>query len=188
MVHEAFVCGGAIPPAPPEAGDEAKKMDGTERERAEARDMKPGCRPCHSRFDPPGLTFERYDALGRYTENRQAVLDSMTGVTSWQTSDVPIDTSAVLADDGRGDGVGGPVEGLGALAAKLAAAPVRVGNCASRRLAEYALGYNPAAENSCELKAVKDVLVTTGSFTEFFRALALSPGFRTRNPQPPSGM
>jgi hypothetical protein len=27
-------------------------------------------------------------------------------------------------------------------------------------------------------------MVTTGSFTEFFRALALSPGFRTRNAQP----
>jgi hypothetical protein len=188
MVHEAFVCGGPIPPAPPEAGDEAKKMDGTERERAEARDMKAGCRPCHSRFDPPGLTFEHYDALGRYSENRQAVLDSMTGVTSWQTSDEPISAATELSDDGRGDGVAGPVDGLGALAGKLAAAPVRVGNCASRRLAEYALGYNPATENSCELKAVKDVLVQTGSFTEFFRALALSPGFRTRNPLPPSGM
>jgi hypothetical protein len=186
-VHEAFVCGGPIPPAPPEAGDEAKKMDGTERERAEARDTKAGCRPCHSRFDPPGLTFERYDALGRYTENRQAVLDSMTGVTSWQTTDMPIDASAVLADDERGDGVAGPVDGLPALASRLAAAPVRVGNCASRRLAEYALGYNPAVENSCELAAVKDVLVKTGSFTEFFRALALSPGFRTRNPLPPAG-
>ena len=187
MVHEAFICGGPIPPAPPEAGDEAKKMDGTERERAASRAMKTGCRPCHARFDPPGLTFERYDALGRYNEHRQAVLDSMTGITSWQTSDTLIDTSAELADDGRGDGVAGPVNGLVELAARLAAAPVRVGNCASRRLAEYSLGYNPAAENSCELKAVKDVLVKTGSFTDFFRALALSPGFRTRNPLPPSG-
>jgi hypothetical protein len=188
LVHDAFICGGPVPPAPPEAGDEAKKMDGTERERAEARDAKAGCRPCHSRFDPPGLTFERYDALGRYTEDRQAVLDSKSGVTSWETTTMPIDASAELADDGRGDGVAGPVDGLGGLAAKLAAAPVRVGNCASRRLSEYALGYNPAAENSCELKAVKDVLVSTGSFTQFFRALALSPGFRTRNPLPPPRM
>src|SRR6185436_14671079 len=112
---------------------------------------KGGCRPCHSRFDPLGLTFERYDALGRYSENKQAVLDSMTGVTSWQTTTTPIDASTTLVDDMRGDGVVGPVDGLNALATKLAAAPVRVGNCASRRLAEYALGYNPAAENSCEL-------------------------------------
>jgi hypothetical protein len=188
LVYDGFVCGGTVPPAPPEAGDEAKKMDGTERERAEGRDSKAGCLPCHSRFDPLGLTFERYDALGRYTETRQAVLDSMTSVTSWQMTDKPIDASAELADDGRGDGVSGHVDGLGDLAAKLAAAPVRVGNCASRRLAEYALGYNPAAENSCELKAVKDVLVTSGSFTQFFRALALSPGFRTRNPLPPPRM
>src|SRR6185436_14144555 len=129
--------------------------DGTERERADARGMKAGCRPCHGRFDPPGLTFERYDALGRYNEHRQAVLDSDTGVTSWVNSDTIIDASAELADDGRNDGVSGPVDGVQALAAKLAAAPVRVGNCASRRLAEYALGYNPAAENSCELATVK---------------------------------
>jgi hypothetical protein len=111
----------------------------------------------------------------------------MTGVTSWVTTDTPIDASAELSDDGVGDGVAGSIDGLAGLAGKLAAAPVRVGNCASRRLAEYSLGYNPAAENSCELKAVKDVLVKTGSFTEFFRALALSPGFRTRNPLPPAG-
>jgi hypothetical protein len=184
LVHEAFICGGPIPPAPPEAGDEAKKMDGTERERADARAMKGACHACHARIDPPGLTFERYDALGRYNENRQAVLDSDTGVTSWQTSDKPIDASSVLSDDGRGDGLAGPLDGLNQLAMRLAAAPVRVGNCASRRLAEYSLGFNPAVDNSCELKAVREVMVTTGSFTEFFRALALSPGFRTRNAQP----
>jgi hypothetical protein len=187
LVNDAFICGGAIPPAPPEAGDEAKKMDGTERDRANARAMKPGCVICHVKFDQPGLTFERYDALGRYQENRQAVLDSMTGVTSWQTTSQPIDTSAVLADDGQGGALAGPVAGLDELAARLAASPQRVGLCATRKLAEYALGYDPEAQSSCELQAVKDVLVKTGSFTAFFRALALSPGFRTRNPLPVAG-
>jgi hypothetical protein len=187
LVNDAFVCGGAIPPAPPEAGDEAKKMDGTERERAQARAMKANCSPCHSKFDPLGLTFERYDALGRYNETRQAVLDSDTGVTSWQMTTTPIDASAELSDDGKGDGVSGRIDGLNELAARLAAAPERVGGCASRKLAEYALGYNPEAEHSCALEAVKEVLVKTGSFTEYFRALALSPGFRTRNPLPPGG-
>jgi hypothetical protein len=185
MINDAFVCGGAVPPAPPEAGDEAKKMDGTERERANARAAKTACAPCHQKFDPPGLTFERYDALGRYSETRQAVLDSMTGTTSWQTTATPVDASAVLIEDGNGGNLGGPVDGLNALAAKLAAAPARVGYCASRKLAEYSLGFNPDAENSCELRAVKDVFVETGSFQEFFRALALSPGFRTRNPRSP---
>ena len=127
LINDAFVCGGAIPPAPPEAGDEAKKMDGTERERANARAAKPACRPCHPKFDPLGLTFERYDALGRYNETRQAVLDSDTGVTSWQTSATPVDASAVLPDDGLGGNLAGPVDGLNELAAKLAAAGERVG-------------------------------------------------------------
>ena len=187
LVNDAFICGGAIPPAPPEAGDEAKKMDGTERERANARAMKANCVACHQKFDPPGLTFERYDALGRYSETRQAVLDSMTGVTSWKTSAMPLDASAVLAEDGLGGSLAGPVDGLNALAAKLAAATERVGYCASRKLAEYALGYNPDAQRSCELEAVKQVFIKTGSFTELFRALALSPGFRTRNPLAPPG-
>jgi hypothetical protein len=178
LVNNAFVCGGAIPPAPPEAGDVARTIEGTERQRAEARAMKPGCSPCHARFDPLGLTFARYDALGRYSETRQAVLDTATGMTAWQSSAVPIDASAVLLDDGGGDGVSGPVDGLTALAGKLAAAPARVGACAAGKLVEYTLGYG--ADASCELAAVKQVLVKTGSFAAFFRALALSPGFRTR--------
>ena len=185
MMNDAFVCGGAVPPAPPEAGDEAKKMNGTERERANARAAKPACLPCHQKFDPLGLTFEHYDAIGRFNQSRQAVLDSDTSVTSWVTG--PVDASAVLIDDGLGGNLGGPVNGLNALAAKLAAANERVGYCASRKLAEYSLGFNPDAENSCELKAVKQTFIRTGSFMEFWKALALSPGFRTRNPAAPAG-
>jgi hypothetical protein len=185
MMNDAFICGGAVPPAPPEAGDEAKKMNGTERERAMARAAKPACLPCHQKFDPLGLTFEHYDAIGRYNQNRQAVLDSDTSVTSWVTG--PVDASAVLIEDGLGGNLGGPVNGLNALAAKLAAANERVGYCASRKLAEYSLGFNPDAENSCELKAVKQTFIRTGSFMEFWKALALSPGFRTRNPAAPAG-
>jgi len=187
MMNDAFVCGGAVPPAPPEAGDEAKKMDGTERERANARAAKPNCLPCHQKFDPLGLTFERYDAIGRYTETRQAVLDSDTSVTSWQMTTMPVDASAVLIEDGLGGNLAGPVNGLNELAAKLAAASERVGYCASRKLAEYSLGFNPDAENSCEMKAVKQTFIKTGSFMEFWKALALSPGFRTRNPTAPAG-
>jgi hypothetical protein len=183
LINDAFVCGGNVPPAPPEAGDEAKKMDGTERERAASRAASSNCRPCHAKFDPFGLAFERYDALGRYHETRQAVLDSATGTTTFQTSASPIDASAVLPDDGQGDMLAGPVDGLNELAARLAGAGARVGLCASRRLAEYSLGVDPDAESSCELEAVKQVLVKTGSFSEFFRALVLSPGFRTRNPR-----
>ncbi len=183
-VNDAFVCGGAIPPAPPEAGDEAKKMDGTERERAAARAALPGCAACHMKFDPLGLTFERYDALGRYSETRQTVLDTESGVTSWQPAAAPVDARSVIVDDGRGDGLAGPIDGVEQLGARLAASPARTGACAARKLAEYAIGYNPDAENSCEMKAVKASLVSTGSFLTFFRALALSPGFSLRNPQP----
>jgi hypothetical protein len=181
MVYDSFVCGGTIPPPPADAGTVAATMNGTEREKANMRAALPACSPCHGGFDPLGLTFERYDPLGRYNETRQAVLDSNTGVTSFRTTAEPIDTAAMLSG-GLGPDLAGAVAGVNDLAAKLAADSARVGYCAARRLAEYSLGHNPDAENSCELKAVKQAFVKSGSFGEFFRALALSPGFRTRDP------
>jgi hypothetical protein len=181
MIYNSFVCGGQIPPPPADAATVAASMNGTEREKADMRAALPSCRPCHYGFDPLGLTFERYDALGRYSETRLAVLDSDTGVTSFRTTTTPIDSSSVLSE-GLGPDLAGPVGGIDELAAKLADDGVRVGFCATRRLAEYGLGHNPDAENSCELKAVRLAFVKSGSFSEFFRALALSPGFRTRDP------
>jgi hypothetical protein len=181
MIYNSFACGGTIPPPPADAGTIAATMNGTEREKANMRAALPACRSCHYGFDPLGLTFERYDPLGRYSETRQAVLDSTTGMTSIRTTPAPIDTSATLSE-GLGPDLAGPVSGINELADRLAADSMRVGACATRRLAEYSLGHNPDAENSCELKAVKLAFVKSGSFSEFFRALALSPGFRTRDP------
>lgn len=181
MVYDAFVCGAQIPPPPADAANVASTMSGTEREKAAMRAAQPACSPCHGNFDPLGLSFERYDAIGRYNETRQAVLDSTTGMTTLQTTSAPIDSSAVLSP-GLGPDLAGPIADVNALAAKLRDDSVRVGYCATRRLAEYSLGHNPDAENSCELKAVKMAFIKAGSFKEFFRALALSPGFRTRDP------
>jgi hypothetical protein len=181
MIYNSFACGGMIPPPPADAGTIAASMNGTEREKANMRAALPACRSCHYGFDPLGLTFERYDPLGRYSETRQAVLDSTSGTTSILTTAEPIDTSATLSD-GLGPDLAGPVAGINDLAGKLAADGARVGACATRRLAEYSLGHNPDAENSCELEAVKLAFIKSGSFSEFFRALALSPGFRSRDP------
>ena len=181
MIYNSFVCAPQIPPPPANAATVAATFSGTERDKANMRAALPACSGCHHNFDPLGLTFERYDAIGRYSETRQAVLDPSAGMTSWTTSATPIDTSATVSE-GLGPELAGPVAGLGALAARLAGANARVSYCAARKLAEYSLGHNPDAENSCELKAVKNAFVKSGSFTEFFRALALSPGFRTRDP------
>jgi hypothetical protein len=180
MIYDSFVCGAQIPPPPADAATVAATLSGTERDKAAARDRMPACRGCHLGFDPLGLVFERYDAMGRYYEKRQAVLDSASGVTSWRAFDTPIDTSSVLADSLGADLAGG-VASVDELAARLGAHPERVGACAARRLAEYGLGHNPDAENSCELEAVRAAFIKTGSFNEFFRALVLSPGFRTRD-------
>jgi hypothetical protein len=59
-----------------------------------------------------------------------------------------------------------------------------VARCAAKQLVEYSLGYNPEAQNSCELEVVKKRFAETGSFVEFFRALATSPAFVVRDPAP----
>ena len=183
MIYNSFVCGAQIPPPPPSAFMVGAMMNGSEREKASMRAHAAACAPCHEGFDPLGLTFERYDALGRYSENHQAVLDSTTGVTSWRTTTTPIDASSTVSQ-ALGAPLAGNVSGLNDLAARLATDAGRVGACAARRLAEYSLGHNPDAENSCAIKAVKDGFVKSGSFSAFFRALALSPGFRTRDARP----
>ena len=180
FLYESFICGGQVPDPPADALGVGEAMTGSEREKADQRGQMPACVACHSLFDPVGLTFERYDAMGRYSETRYVERDGETGTSEWKTSPAPIDQSAVIASS-VGPDLAGPVNGVDELAAKLAAASGRVARCASRRLAEYTLGYNPDAKNACEFAAVRNAFAESGSFAEFFRSLAVSPAFITRD-------
>jgi hypothetical protein len=86
--------------------------------------------------------------------------------------------------DQLGERFAGSVSGVGDLAKKLASAGDVVASCAAKQLVEYSLGYNPEAQNSCELEVVKKRFAESGSFVEFFRALATSPAFAVRDPAP----
>jgi hypothetical protein len=182
-VYHAFICGAALPPPPAEAFEVGANLAGTEREKAAWRAQSGGCLACHAMFDPIGLTFERFDAIGRLSEHRYTELDPKTGITSWKESDTPIDSSAHISP-ALGEPLAGPVSGVEDLAARLASAPDRVARCAAKQLAEYSFGYNPDAQNSCELAAIKDRFAESGSFLAFFRDLATSPAFVTRDPAP----
>jgi hypothetical protein len=184
FVFEQMLCGGDggqdIPPPPADAFDIAAKMTGTERELVGKRAMA-SCNACHGGFDPIGLTFQAYDAIGRYSLTRQ-VIKNAAGVPTM--TDVPsIDTSGAI-DDRVGTDLKGPLADVLALAAKLNADGPnrRVAYCAGKKLAIFALGTDPNALNSCELQQVKEKLYTSGSFIEFYRTLANSPAFVTHNP------
>ena len=44
----------------------------TTRERLEKHRTDPACANCHALMDPYGMTFENYDAIGRYRDQRRA--------------------------------------------------------------------------------------------------------------------
>jgi hypothetical protein len=179
FVYNTLLCGLSIPPAPPDALDVAATMSGTERELAEQR-AKLSCGACHANFDGLGLTFERYDSIGRYNETKYVARNAMTSALSWVTSPTPIDTSAVLPPQ-LGPDVAGPVAGVAELAAKLKANPARVSDCAAGYMAQYSMGYDPNAQNSCAIQAVRQTFAQSGSFVDFFKALTTSPAFVARD-------
>jgi hypothetical protein len=169
FIYNALVCGQPIPAPPPNATAVAAGFpkDATERELSVLRATNAaGCGACHGSFDPLGLATEQYDPIGRY-----------------QTVDAkgqPIDSSAMLRD--LGGGLSGPITGLPDLVSKLKAGR-RVADCASRNMAPFVLGRSVVSDNSCVLQDVKDHFASTGSFTDFYRAMLTSPGFLTRDAQ-----
>jgi hypothetical protein len=179
FVYQSLLCGGTIPPAPPDALTIAGTMTGTERELAQQR-ARLSCGACHGLFDPLGLPFERYDSIGRYSETRYVSKNPMTSVLSWVTSTTPIDTSSVLSDS-LGADVAGPVSGVLDLATKLKGTGARVSDCAATYMARYSLGYDPNTQNSCAIQSVKQTFAQSGSFVDFFRALVTSPAFLSRD-------
>jgi hypothetical protein len=182
---QQLVCGGdnvgEIPPPPADALDQAAKMTGTERELVGKRAMM-SCGACHGGFDSMGLTFQAFDAIGRYSQTRQVQKD-MTGKFVWVTTTSIDETGAI--PDRIGKDLQGPLANLKALATKFNADGPnrRIAYCAGKTLATYAMGSTDATTlNSCGLQQAKESLFQTGSFTSFYRALATSPGFYTRNP------
>jgi hypothetical protein len=99
-------------------------------------------------------------------------------MTSWATATSAIDTSATLSDR-LGPEMAGPVAGVADLSTRLRTG-TRLAYCAASHLAEYSLGHDPNAQNSCELQAVKDAFAKSGSFVDLYRALVTSPGFVSR--------
>jgi hypothetical protein len=170
FIYYSLVCGTTIgsPPADATSKDAALPMDSTDRERSTYRTTTAECKPCHSLFDPFGLATERYDPIGRYTPT------DATGA--------PIDASATVAAS-LGTDIGGPIADLADLATRLQSGR-RVVDCAASNLAAVALGRTVTQDTSCALQNVRDKFASTGSFSDFYRALLTSPGFITRDPSP----
>ena len=147
-------------PAPPAGVDlDDPDFEGlSQRELAELRASEEACRACHSVIDPVGLTFEHYDALGRYRTDIEGE---------------PVDASADIVGLGEVDDA---IELM-----DLLVADPRVSACLSRNLVTYALGRRLGASDGCELENIQaQVDAADGSLVEPIRAVALSEALRLR--------
>jgi hypothetical protein len=117
----------AAPPPPPPPNVPALKTESEEpgkmltmREAMVRHRASPVCASCHARMDPIGFAMENFDAVGK-----------------WRDTDAgsPIDTSGVLSDGTR-------IDGLAGLKQALLAKPEQFATALTEKLLMYALGRN----------------------------------------------
>jgi len=147
---------------PPPVGLDTKPPNpevDTEREFANYRASQGSCGACHGAIDGIGLSYERYDALGRY-----AATDA---------SGLPIDASGSLLLDGAPVTFGDITE-LGQLLGK----SPQVGACVSQKLLGYALG--AAAEASCSSSQTRRAAANGASLVQVFRSILADSLFKLR--------
>jgi hypothetical protein len=157
-----MVCGATLPPPPPNAAsvDSSLPADATERTRANFRESRSDCNPCHGRFDPLGLLTERYDPLGRYV--------------AMDAAGQPIDQTSTIK---LGNDLDGPANGLPELITRLKSSR-QFADCASGMLANISLGRPVTTESSCALRKVQDGFAANQSF------MVYSSRSRPRPPSP----
>jgi hypothetical protein len=131
----------------------------TTRERLERHRADPACATCHALMDPYGLTFEIYDAIGRYrtTDGRK-----------------PVDASA------RGLPAIGDVDNALQLMGKLARNP-EVQSCLTRQWFRYAFGRQEVGSDDGTLAAaLASFAGADHALPDLMVGLASSRGFRFR--------
>jgi hypothetical protein len=125
------------------------------RQRLEQHRADPACKACHGLFDPLGLTFEGFDAIGR-----ERTLDAGQ----------PVDTSGTFGDK--------TFTGVKDLAAYLASDP-RTERCFAHQLSDYATGHAETPGEAGVVNSLRDALVGGGyRFDSLVQALTKSPSFR----------
>jgi hypothetical protein len=161
MVSDKLLCI-TPPPAPDDVNAMLPKPDPsvTTRERLEKHRSDPTCATCHALMDPYGLTFENYDAIGRWRSNdgRKAV-----------------DASAQGLPGGIGD-----VKDALELMTKLAESPV-VRSCLVKQWFRYGFGRQEGSGDEGTLSAALAAFAASDhAIPDLLVGLASSRGFRYR--------
>lgn len=158
FVLKQVLCRELTPPPPTLDTSSPLRSATTERERVAVRASLPTCTACHAQIDPLGLSFEHYDAIGRYVAEREGE---------------PVDASGTLL----GTDVDGPFADVVDLEARFARSN-DVAACLGAQLMGYALG-QPSTSSACA-----DSQPAAGPETgllDLVRQIALSPATSVRS-------
>lgn len=159
LVQKLLLCA-ELPPPPPGVDLDDPNLEGmTQREMAEYRAGNPSCAGCHTVIDPIGLTFEHYDAIGRYRTEL--------------SNGAPVDSSADVV-------VAGEVTDAVQMLSKMAD-DEKVTQCVAEQMMTYALGRRLGELDECELEEIHTQFTDADlSLVAPFEAIALSDAFALR--------
>jgi hypothetical protein len=170
-VYYNLLCTPALPPPPANAAAVAATFMGSTRQQSMQRDTTCGA-SCHGRFDPFGLVTLSYDGIGRYR-----TMDPTTTPPGGPVDDSATVPAGVLLDQ---PSMPAMLSGVGDVA-QLFVKGRQVSDCAAGSIATYTLDHSPDVEGSCELQAVRDRFLRSGSFSDLFASILTSPAFLTRD-------
>ncbi len=139
FIRRRILCQPLPPPPPGVPPPPDVPANVTQRQRLEMHRRDPVCASCHNLMDPVGLTFESFDAIGRYR-----ALD---------TDGLPVDTSGELSNV-QGD-VGGPLTDSIDLSNKLARSP-DVRSCVAKQWFRDAFGRTETTADACTIADLMD--------------------------------
>jgi hypothetical protein len=158
LVRERLLCEELEPP-PPNVNTNLPPPMGaiTTRQRYEYHSQNSFCASCHTRIDPIGFAFERFDGFGRKRD---------------QENGAAIDARGVLAGTPGGDVA---LDGLDSLSTYLSTSE-QVTQCLTRYISYNAYGLDHCSEDSIRT----EIAASGGSMKSIVMAVIHAPQFTTR--------
>ena len=157
------ILGTPPPPPPPDVPDLETAEGGkalSMREAMEQHRANPVCASCHRLMDPPGLSLENFDAIGRWRDRSE--------------TKAPIDAAGVLPDGTEFDGPAG-------LKAALLAHPDRFVTTVTEKLLTYALGRGVEHYDAPAVRAiVRDAAESDYRLSSLIKGVVASAPFQWR--------
>jgi hypothetical protein len=167
LVRERLLCQ-ILPPPPAGLVIQPPPLDPTQttRERYASHSSVEPCQGCHRLMDPIGLSFEHFDGIGRFRADDNGK---------------PIDARGEILDSKNSDGT---FDGVSELIDQLDASP-DVEACYSLSWLRFAYGLKEAAESSCVVERMQNVLSGSDrSLGAIFSVLTQADQFYARTGDP----